>query len=68
MGKGGYASAEAAVVLPLFIILITVLLIVFARVISRDTTEKPGVADYIRTIHSIDSIKRKAVIMNGLLE
>ena len=68
MNIKGYSTVETALTFPLFLLLTVVLifmLIVFVR--PEQITSDDG-EDFIYRVYMTDSIKRKAEIIDGILE
>ncbi len=65
MNKKGSLATETAVVFPLFLILLTSLIIILAKAIVY---EKPESEELIKVINIVDSIIRKASMIDEVFK
>jgi hypothetical protein len=63
----GYSTVETAITFPLFLMLIVVLMYVMITfILPKDKQDEEGL--FMERIYIADSIKRKAGIIEGILE
>lgn len=63
----GYSTVETAITFPLFLMLIVVLMYVMITfILPKDEPDEEG--SFMERIYMLDSIKRKAGIIEGILE
>lgn len=68
MDKKGYFTVETALTFPLFMLLLIVLLYILVMYVFSEEKENKDSDDFISAIHIVDSVKRKAEIIDGILE
>jgi hypothetical protein len=68
MDSKGYSTVETAITFPLFLMLIVVLMFVMVTFILPKDREEERKTVFIERIHNVDSLKRKAEIVEGIFK
>lgn len=66
--KKGYATAEVAIVFPVFFIFVTAIIIAFTVYAEKTVHFEETGEDFMVSIRKVDSVKRKTGIISEILQ